>query len=341
MAGSRTLVNWIIRVVKGVVISLGFILPGVSGGVLAAIMGIYERMLRFLANFRRRFRVDFLFFIPVGIGGVLGLGLLSHPLSYAIEHWRVPVMWAFAGAILGTVPALWSTATRPQFASAGQSAGVGVAPHRRDRVDWTWLIGTFTVAVVFLYLLPFATGTVPANFGGFMLAGALIALGVLVPGLSPSNLLIILGLLQPMLQRWGREYDYGIGDALVALLAVAIGAVVVLAVLSKLMESLLDRFYSRVYHFIIGFVLASTLLILVPTPSGSALYGHADAMTYAGVTGGVIVIAGMLFVAGLAVGLWMSVLERKYKTEPAPGLSATDELAAPDTSPTPSAYSAR
>ena len=319
MAGSRALMDWIIRVVKGVVISLGFILPGVSGGVLAAIMGLYERMLRFLANFRRRFRVDFLFFVPVGIGGVLGLGLLSHPLSYAIEHWRVPVMWAFAGAILGTVPALWNTATRPQ-------AG------KRDQVDWAWLVGTFVVAVTLLYLLPFVTGTVPANFGGFMLAGALIALGVLVPGLSPSNLLIILGLLQPMLQRWGREYDYGIGDALITLVAVAVGVVLVLAVFSKFMERLLDRFYSRVYHFIIGFVLASTVLILLPTPSGSALYGHADAMSYAGVTGGTIVTAAGLFVTGLALGLWMSVLERKYKTEPGTDSVADDEPAAPDTS---------
>jgi putative membrane protein len=51
--------SWLIRLIKGVIIALGFILPGVSGGVLAAILGIYERMLSFLAHIRRNFKADF------------------------------------------------------------------------------------------------------------------------------------------------------------------------------------------------------------------------------------------------------------------------------------------
>lgn len=68
--------NWIFRLIKGMIIALGFILPGVSGGVLAAILGIYERMLHFLAHIRQDFKKNFLFFLPVGIGGILGLVLL-------------------------------------------------------------------------------------------------------------------------------------------------------------------------------------------------------------------------------------------------------------------------
>ena len=77
--------SWIISLIKGVVIALGFILPGVSGGVLAAILGIYERMLSFLAHIRRNFKADFLYFLPVGIGGILGIGLLSRPLEFLLE----------------------------------------------------------------------------------------------------------------------------------------------------------------------------------------------------------------------------------------------------------------
>ena len=68
------------RFLKGVVIALGFILPGVSGGVLAAILGIYERMLRFMAHLTKNFKENLLFFLPVGIGGIVGMGLLSKPL---------------------------------------------------------------------------------------------------------------------------------------------------------------------------------------------------------------------------------------------------------------------
>jgi len=294
------------------VIALGFILPGVSGGVLAAIMGLYERMLHFLANIRSRFRQDFMFFLPVAIGGVLGLVLLSRPLEFAIEHWRVPVMWGFAGAILGTIPSLWREATAggstTQFDSQSDGIVSETVGHRRDAIDWAWLIGTFLVALVGLYLLPWATGVLPANFFTMMLAGALIALGILVPGLSPSNLLIILGLLQPMLAGFSGF------DLLGTFLPIILGAAAAILAFSKLMERLIESAHSRVYHFIIGMVLASTVLIVVPTPRQSAFYGTEDAMSYLGVSGSAIAMAAVLFLAGLALGLWMSRLEGKYKT---------------------------
>ncbi len=278
--------DWIVRVVKGVVISLGFILPGVSGGVLAAIMGLYERLLRFLAHVTRDFRSNFLFFLPVGIGGVIGLVVLSRPLEYLLENWQVVVLWGFAGAILGTLPSLFREST---------------ARTSRDATDLAWLAGTFVVALVVLYLLPAVAGTVPANFGGFVLAGALIALGVLVPGLSPSNLLLILGLMQPMLNGFGGP------DLLGTYLPIAIGAVAAILAFSKLMERMIDRHHSRVYHFIIGLVLASTVLIVVPTKS-------AESIDYSGAGAGTVVLAVVVFLGGVALGLWTAMLEKKYKT---------------------------
>ncbi|QAY62507.1 DUF368 domain-containing protein [Xylanimonas allomyrinae] len=278
--------GWFIRVVKGMVISLGFILPGVSGGVLAAILGIYERMLRFLAHLTRDFKANILYFLPVGIGGILGLVLLSRPLEFLLEQWQVVVLWGFAGAILGTLPSLV------------RESG---ARSRRDRADVVWLAGTFVVALVVLYLLPAVAGTVPANFAGFVLAGALIALGVLVPGLSPSNLLLILGLFSPMLQGF-RDRDLG-----GTFLPIAIGAIAAILAFSKLMERLIERHHSRVYHFIIGLVLASTVLIVVPTRS-------AETIDYAGAGAGTFALAVVAFGAGLALGLWTAVLEGRYKS---------------------------
>ena len=94
------------RFLKGVVIALGFILPGVSGGVLAAILGIYERMLRFMAHLTKNFKENLLFFLPVGIGGIVGIGLLSKPLEWLLQNYQIIVLWGFAGAIIGTLPAL-------------------------------------------------------------------------------------------------------------------------------------------------------------------------------------------------------------------------------------------
>ena len=80
------MVSFISRVFKGMIIALGFILPGVSGGVLAAILGIYERMISFLAHIRDHFVENVLFFLPVGIGGILGIALFSYPVEFLLKQ---------------------------------------------------------------------------------------------------------------------------------------------------------------------------------------------------------------------------------------------------------------
>jgi putative membrane protein len=278
--------SWIIRLIKGVVIALGFILPGVSGGVLAAILGIYERMLSFLAHIRRNFKADFLYFLPVGIGGILGIGLLSRPLEFLLAHYQVIVLWGFAGAIVGSLPALWQEAE---------------SRSKRDKVDWTWLIGTFVISLIILYTLPYIFGTLPANFATFILAGALIALGVLVPGLSPSNLLLILGLYSPMLTGFKNF------DLVNVFLPIAIGGILAMLLFAKSMEHLLEHHHSRVFHFILGIVAASTVLILVPN------HQSAESISYAGSGVLTFVLAAIFTVLGLWLGLWMSRLEERYK----------------------------
>lgn len=277
--------NWIFRLVKGMIIALGFILPGVSGGVLAAILGIYERMLHFLAHIRQDFKKNFLFFLPVGIGGILGLILLSKPLEWLLAHYQVIVLWGFAGAIIGTLPSLFRESTRQRA---------------REKSDWIVLVLTFVLSAVVLYMLPAIAGTVPANFFGFFLAGVLIALGVLVPGLSPSNLLLILGLFSPMLEGFKNRDIFGV------FIPIAIGGLFALVSFSKIMEKLLLVQHSKVYHFIIGLVLSSTLLIVIPTQS-------AEAISYSGVTSSTILLSALLFAVGLFLGLWMSKLEERYK----------------------------
>ncbi|TXJ95375.1 DUF368 domain-containing protein [Lactiplantibacillus plantarum] len=274
------------RFFKGVVIALGFILPGVSGGVLAAILGIYERLLGFMAHFRRNFKRDFWYFVPVGLGGIVGIALLSAPLEYLLSHAQVIVLWGFAGAIIGTLPALMKTATSR-------------AP--RDWLDGVWFFGTFIISAGLLYFMSELFGTLPANFGGFIVAGALIALGVLVPGLSPSNLLLILGLFTPMLTGFKRLDIVGV------YLPIAIGGILAMALFSKLMDHLLVKFHSRVYHFILGIVLASTMLILIPNPyaAESISYAHATLSTY--------LFSAIALAVGIALGYWMSALESKYK----------------------------
>lgn len=278
--------NFFIRFFKGVVIALGFILPGVSGGVLAAILGIYERLLHFMAHFRKNFKKDFMYFLPVGIGGIVGIGLLSKPLEFLLAHYQVIVLWGFAGAIIGTLPALIKEST---------------SRSKRDFVDISWFFAMLILGGLFLFFMSEIFGTIPANFFGFVIAGMLIALGVLVPGLSPSNLLLILGLYTPMLTGFKNFDIAGV------FLPIAVGGIIAMILFSKGMEYLIQHHHSRVYHFILGIVVASTILILVPNPYSE------ETISYAGITDMTITISVITFILGTLLGLWMSKLEDKYK----------------------------
>ena len=280
------MLSWISKMIKGIVIALGFILPGISGGVLAAILGIYERMIRFLAHPFKQLKEDVLYFLPVAIGMLLGIGLFSYPIEYLLEHYQVYVLWSFAGAIIGTVPSLVKEANRDS---------------EKDKIDLIWFWTTFIVSGIALYGLNFVVGSFSASFLNFILAGSLLALGILVPGLSPSNLLLILGLYAPMLTGF-KSFDlFG------TFLPIGIGAVLTLIAFSKFMDYALRVYHSRVYHFIIGIVLSSTLLILLPNA------GNPESISYAGLSIVSYVIIAFFFALGIWLGIWMSQLEEKYK----------------------------
>ena len=280
------MLSWLARIVKGIVIALGFILPGISGGVLAAILGSYERMIGFLAHPFKDFKENVLYFIPVAIGMLLGIGLFSYPIEYLLENYQIFVLWSFAGAIIGTVPSLLKESTRESD---------------RDKIDLAWFWITFIISGLGLYALNFVVGTLNASFLNFVLAGALLALGVLVPGLSPSNLLLILGLYAPMLT------GFKTFDLLGTFFPIGIGAGATLIIFSKLMDYALNNYHSRVYHFIIGIVLSSTLLILIPNA------GNAESIQYTGLSLVGYVIIAFFFALGIWLGIWMSQLEDKYK----------------------------
>lgn len=277
---------WLIQIIKGIIIALGFILPGISGGVLAAILGIYERMIAFLAHPFKDFKNNILYFMPVAIGMLLGIGLFSYPIEFLLENFQVYVLWSFAGAIIGTIPSLLKESTRES---------------NRDKIDLIWFWATFIISGICLYTLNFVVGTLAPSFINFILTGSLLALGILVPGLSPSNLLLILGLYAPMLTGFKTFDLFG------TFLPIGIGAVTTFIIFSKIMHYALNNYHSRVYHFIIGIVLSSTFLILIPNA------GNPESIQYTGLSLINYVLITFFFALGIWLGIWMSKLEDKYK----------------------------
>src|SRR5690554_5128488 len=167
----KNFIDWWLRFIKGIFIGSGFILPGVSGGALAAVFGIYERIILFLANLTKNFKDNVRFFFPVGLGAVTGIFLLSFAVSFLLGNYETIILWFFVGCIVGTVPALWREAGK----------------RGRNKKD---IVNTVITFIVFFLFLSFGeqllTTTIEQNIWTWTIAGGLIGLGMIVPGLSPS-----------------------------------------------------------------------------------------------------------------------------------------------------------
>ena len=287
--GGDSFFSWLFRLVKGIVIGTGFIIPGVSGGVFAAIFGVYEPMIRFFANIRKNFMKNVFFFLPIGIGVLVSMVICSKLLGTAFERFEVPLLWFFIGCVLGTLPMLY------------QQAG------KEGRQSHHMAILIITVIAMSLFL-SFIKGwlsgvTIPTeSIWVWLMAGALMGLGAIVPGLSPSNFLLYMGIYGTMMNRIG-GMDLGV------LVPVVVGALLCFLLLSKAFDRLFAKAYGGIYHFIIGLVIASTIMI-IPWPGKVLETGAVAAYTSSTV---LISIAACL--AGIALGYYMGVLETKYKPE--------------------------
>jgi putative membrane protein len=160
------------------------------------------------------------------------------------------------------------------------------------------MLVSFVVAFVFLFSAEkYFAQNLPLNMGTWCMAGALIALGVLVPGRSPSNFLVYLGMYRPMVEGFKRL------DPAV-LLPIALGGAACLLLLSKAVDLLFAKTYTALFHVILGVVLASTVMIVPGTPWSEAAFGYTLVPT-------LVCVAALI--AGCALGFWMSALEDKYK----------------------------
>lgn len=269
--------SWWIRFIKGMFIGSGFIIPGVSGGALAAIFGLYERIIRFLANIRDHFLENVRFFIPVGLGALLGIAILSWGVSYLLGNYETIILWFFVGAILGTAPALWQEAGKEGCSN----------------LDIAILAVSFVGGLLLLQAGQQIAGNLQPSFFAWMLCGGLIALGILIPGLSPSNFIVYLGLYQAMADGFKR-LDLGV------IIPIGIGGLATIILLAKVINYIFDRYYSQFFHFIFGIVMASTVMI-IPEQSAYVGFGFIE---YA--------MCVVMLLSGSGVGRWMANLEARY-----------------------------
>lgn len=283
--------RWFARLAKGVAVGVGFILPGLSGGVLALIFGLYEPLIRFLADLRKNFIKNLLFFIPVGIGGAIGVVAFAFVVSAAFGRFEAQFVCLFIGFVIGTFPSLYRQAGR----RGRRPRDLGILVISAAALFALMYLGASAAAIQ-------APQNVPVWFG----SGALIGLGLVVPGLSPSNFLIYFGLYGPMSDNI-KVLDVG------TVVPLALGLVVCVLLFARAAAWAFDTYYPQMYHLILGTVVGSSLAIfpavVFPAFTAAGLEDSGLSLTAS------ILFALALLVAGTVFSLFFSRIEARFEAQ--------------------------
>ena len=242
-------------IIRGVGIGVAFIIPGFSGGSVAAILGIYEKLICAIADIFKDFKKSFKTLLPIAIGMIVGIISLLFPLSWALEEFPIPTVSLFVGLAVGGMPSITDKV-------------------KGERISYKNLIASVIPAVVVLSISFMPIGAdknlLNLSFGGYVLlflVGILGSAALVVPGISGSMLLLILGYYNPIVNLATDHLLVGkdIGISILILGVTAAGIAIGFLLISVIMKMLFKKCPRGTYFSIIGFIIGSIPTIYIST----------------------------------------------------------------------------
>ncbi len=272
-------------ILKGMVIGIANIIPGVSGGTMMVAMGIYDKLIHCITHLFKEFKKSLLFLIPIAIG--MGIAVVGGSLGLELLFEKFPVQTnlLFIGLILGGLPAIWKKVK-------GNSI--------RGGHILAFLV--FFVVVAGLALLGEREGNA-ADLSLSLISiiklfgvGVIAAATMVIPGVSGSMMLLLMGYYNPILTAISDflhalvEFDTnGILTGIGILLPFGIGVVVGIFAIAKVVEYIFNKFPLYAYWAIIGLIVASPIAIIA--------MGSFPALNLVNVLTGIVTFALGVFVA--------------------------------------------
>lgn len=295
------------RLVCGVVMGVGGVLPGVSGGILAISLGIYEKAMSAIGNFLKNAKENFRYLFPLAIGVGVGILLTSNVLTMVIDRYEVQLLSLFTGLVLGSLPEL-----------------LAEVKHNTPKIRWKHVLAA-VLGLGFVLLFALGESSVATNaekttltIPGALISGAVLSVGTVIPGISSSFILVYMGLYPAVIAAIASVMDFnslasgGIpavltklsGSFLPLLVMTAMFALVSLGII-KIVNRMLKRHHAMSYAAVIGFVVGSVALVLP---------GLLSKLTWA---------CPIFFVAGLALTLLERHLKQRMQRQNAAGEAQT------------------
>ena len=241
-------------ILKGIVLGTSFILPGVSGGVLSVVMGIYDKLIEAVshfyeswANFKKYF--NFLFFL--GVGGIISVLILTNVIEFALNKIPVITILLFVGLIVGGVPQLFNKI--------------------KNEVSFGNILLMF-IGIGLLVIMSFTSGgagnqvidtsliSMIKMFG----IGVLSSATIVIPGVSGSFLLMVIGYYEPLLRIVNEITSFtNLYNNIIVMIPLGIGLVVGAILIARVIDFCLKKYPVKTYYVIIGFVIASIIEVFL------------------------------------------------------------------------------
>lgn len=237
---------------KGMIIGATMLVPGVSGGTMAIILGIYDKMVSAVSSFMKDKRGNFIVLFLCAVGGCLGMFLFSKPLMLVIETYPMPSMFFFMGAVVGSVPLIFRMSKLKKFSVRGLFyVLIGVA---------------FVLALAYI---PVDTGETATRGGTagmvfLLVAGLIAAAALILPGISVSFVLLVIGLYDETVTAISSMH-------LQYLLPLGAGLIIGILLITKILERAMESCPQPTCLIILGFVLGSITEVFPGVPSGKEI----------------------------------------------------------------------
>ena len=238
--------NFLFNLLVGFLIGFGAILPGVSSGVFCVVFGIYEKLVDSILNFFKNIKQNTAFLLPIGIGAFIGIVFFGNIIKYVFYNYQIQSCFAFIGLILGTIPSLFLEVSTDKCISIKK-----ISP-----MFFSFIVGIFLIFLESKFNFNSFVLSISSNPSYLVFAGFIMSIGIVVPGVSNTILLMCLGVYS--------TYISAIADInFHILLPIGLGMLIGCLIWLRIINYLLHKYHTATFFSIIGFTLGS-LFVLYP-----------------------------------------------------------------------------
>lgn len=238
------------NIYRGIIMGASDVIPGVSGGTIAVLLGIYDRLIAAINGiFTKDWKKHFNFLFPLGLGVALSIFSLSHLIKWLLAYHAGPTYFFFLGLILGVLPYLFHVSEAKTTFKLGHVflliiSAILLSQLSLD-VDKGAIIESFsTMTYIFLFI-----------------SGCLASAAMILPGISGSFILVVLGVFPTVIA--------AVSDLNIKiLLIVGTGIFFGIITMSKLIHFFFQRYRTATFAIIIGLVIGSIFVIFPGWPTG-------------------------------------------------------------------------